>query len=162
FSNVCSMMLVRLNARMTVDVFDRAPNARRWVGLLQQLFYPAKYFFGSLRRADGALYLALSGGRGQAIDLLYVLSGKLLRRRVYVHHHSFTYIDAPTWLSRCFFAIARSETHIVLSPNMGRRLARTYRLKADAIRVVSNAAFYEPDGDVPAQVSHSSPLKLGF
>jgi glycosyltransferase involved in cell wall biosynthesis len=163
FSNVCSMMLVRLNARMAVEVFDRAPDQKRSsLGQVRQLIYPAKYLLSSLKRADAALYLALSGGRGQAIDLLYLLIGRVLRRPVFVHHHSFAYVNSPSWLSRCFFALARKETHIVLSPNMGRRLASAYGLDASVIRVVSNAAFYEPEALTPSGSSHSLPLKLGF
>ena len=163
FSNVCAMMLARMKTRMPVDVFDRAPNQRKAkLGNLKQLIYPAKYLLTSIKRRNAVLYLALSGGRGQLIDLVYVVISKILRRRVYIHHHSFVYINSPSWLNRCFFALTRNETHIVLSANMGARLAGTYGLHPQSLRVVSNAAFYEPEAAVCEPADDSSPLHLGF
>ena len=79
---------------------------------------------------DVILYLALSGGRGQFIDLIYVLiSRRLFRRPIFVHHHSFVYINSPSWLNRCFFALVRNATHIALSPNMGQALRAGIRLE---------------------------------
>jgi glycosyltransferase involved in cell wall biosynthesis len=86
--------------------------------------------------------LALSGGRGQIFDLAYVLAGKLLRQQVFIHHHSFAYINSPSWRSKCLLALVRGDTHVVLSRNMGVSLVRIYGLKADGLRVVSNASFY--------------------
>src|SRR5580698_797914 len=130
FSSICAIMLDLLKARMAVAVFNRAPGPRpKPIGVLHQLI-------------RAALYLALSGGRGQFIDLLYVLISKLFRRPIYIHHHSYTYINAPSRLNRCFFALVRKESHIVLSPRMGLLLNREYGVDPAAVRVVSNAAFY--------------------
>src|ERR1700719_3320343 len=148
FSSVCALMLERLRTRMPVEVFNRAPKLHaRALGALLQLLYPAKYFGMCLARRDVILYLALSGGRGQFIDLIYVLIGKLFRRPIFVHHHSFVYINSPSWLNRCFFALVRNATHIALSPNMGQALVRVYGLNSAAIIVLSHAANYahEPE-----------------
>jgi glycosyltransferase involved in cell wall biosynthesis len=164
FSSVCGMMLDRLRKRMPVAVFNRAPNlGARAYGILQQLANPARYLGMCLGRRDVVLYLALSGGRGQLIDITYVLISKLFRRPIFVHHHSFVYINSPSWLNRCFFALVREESHIVLSPNMGESLTRVYGLNPGAVRVVSNAAFYDTD-DVHAHAADddSAPLQLGF
>jgi len=163
FSNVCAMMLDRLRTRMPVEVFNRAPKLRaRALGILQQLANPAKYLGLCLGRRDVVLYLALSGGRGQLVDLLYVLISKLFRRSIFVHHHSFVYINSPSLLNRCFFALVRNEAHIVLSPNMGASLTQVYGLNPGAIRVVSNAAFYDADDEARAPGNDSAPLQLGF
>jgi glycosyltransferase involved in cell wall biosynthesis len=163
FSSVCGMMLDRLRTRMPVEVFDRAPNLRaRALGVLGQLAKPVKYFGMCLARRDMVCYLALSGGRGQLVDLFYVLISKLFRRQIFVHHHSFVYINSPSWFNRCFFALVRNEAHIVLSPNMGETLARVYALSPAAVRVVSNAAFYDSDDDPRAPGDDAAPLRLGF
>ena len=163
FSAVCGMMLDLLKARMPVEVFNRAPNSGgRAIGVLQQLIGPLKYFATCIGKRDTALYLALSGGRGQLIDSLYVLVSKLFRRPIYIHHHSYAYITAPSRLNRCFFALVRGENHIVLSPNMGLSLSRAYGLEPELVRVVSNAAFYRWDDADPAQANEAAPLHLGF
>jgi glycosyltransferase involved in cell wall biosynthesis len=163
FSSVCAMMLERLRTRMPVEVFNRAPKLRaRAFGTLRQLIYPAKYLGLCIGRRDVVLYLALSGGRGQLVDLIYVLISKLFRRPVFVHHHSFAYINSPSWLNRCVFALVRNATHIVLSPNMGEALMRVYGLKSGAVSVLSNAAFYDSDDEARAPSNDSAPLQLGF
>jgi glycosyltransferase involved in cell wall biosynthesis len=163
FSSVCALMLERLRTQMPVEVFNRAPKPRaRAMGALLQLVYPAKYFGVCLGQRGVILYLALSGGRGQLVDLIYVLISKLFRRPMFIHHHSFVYINSPSWLNRCFFELVRNATHIALSPNMGQALARVYGLNPAAVVVLSNAAFYEPDDEARAASNDAAPLQLGF
>jgi glycosyltransferase involved in cell wall biosynthesis len=157
------MMLDRLRTKMPVEVFNRAPKLRaRPLGVLRQLINPAKYLAVCIGRRDVILYLALSGGRGQLVDLIYVLISKLFRRPVYIHHHSFIYINSPSPLNRCFFTLVRNETHIVLSPNMGASLIRVYGLNPTTVNVVSNAAFYDSVDNPRVPNSASEPLQLGF
>jgi glycosyltransferase involved in cell wall biosynthesis len=157
------MMLDLLKARMPVQVFDRAPLERaRAAGILRQLFQPLKYLVACTGRRDTTLYLALSGGRGQWLDLLYVLISKLFHGSIFVHHHSYTYINSPSRLSRCFFALVRNDIHIVLSPKMGQALSRTYGLAPTTIRIVSNAAFYRCDDGDQVQANEAAPVHIGF
>jgi glycosyltransferase involved in cell wall biosynthesis len=163
FSTVCAMMLDLLRARMPVEVFDRAPSPRpKPIGLLQQMIRSLSYLATCIGKRNTALYLALSGGRGQIIDLVYVLISKLFRRPIYIHHHSYAYINSPSRLSRCFFALVRQESHIVLSPNMAVSLNRVYGLDTARVRVVSNAAFYRWDDACQVQANEGAPLRLGF
>jgi len=163
FSVVCAMMLQVLKARMPVAVFNRAPSPGiRAIGVLQQLIRPVKYFATCVAKRDTVLYLALSGGRGQLIDLIYVLISKLFRRPIYIHHHSYAYINSPSRLNHRFFALVRSENHIVLSPKMGSSLSRIYGLDPGVVRVVSNAAFYRCDDACHVQANEAAPLQLGF
>jgi glycosyltransferase involved in cell wall biosynthesis len=163
FYIICARMLDLLKARMPVAVFDRAPGPRpKAIGFLQQLIKALNYLTTCIAKRDTALYLALSGGRGQAIDLLYVLISKLFRRPIYIHHHSYTYLNAPSRLNRCLFALVRKESHIVLSPKMGLLLNRVYGLDPAAVRVVSNAAFYHWEDACQVQANQAAPLRLGF
>src|SRR5260370_38871202 len=89
FSSVCGMMLDLLEARMPVEVFNRAPSPNaRAMGILRQLSRPFKYLATCAGKRDTALYLALSGGRGKLLDSLYVLFSKLFRAPIYFHRHS--------------------------------------------------------------------------
>ncbi len=163
FSSVCAMMLERLRAIMPVDVFDRAPSVRaRTSGRLRQLARPARYLAACIARRDAVLYVALSGGRGQWLDLTYLLVGKLFRRQIYLHHHSFVYINSPTRLNHMLFALVRNDAHIVLSDMMGAALTRTYGLCPDMVKVVSNAAFFAAGEEPRPPGEDSAPLQLGF
>src|SRR6185437_10857761 len=82
FSNICAAMLDLLKLKSSVIVFDRAPGSfNRLIGMLRQLFMPLTYFTCSVKNPGAGLYVALSGGMGQAIDLSYLLIAKVLRRR---------------------------------------------------------------------------------
>jgi glycosyltransferase involved in cell wall biosynthesis len=164
FSNICAMMLDLLKARMLLYVFDRAPKgSNRFLTILQQLGRSLRYFLVCLRRRNVMLYLALSGGSGQIIDCIYVLVSKLFGRPVFVHHHSFSYINAPSLLNRCLFALIRDDTHIVLSRDMGAALTGLYDLNAARVRVISNAAFYDAaDSNMRVPNDTSAPIQIGF
>jgi glycosyltransferase involved in cell wall biosynthesis len=164
FSHMCEMVLNRLRTRMPVDVFDRAPSSNKpGLSLLPQSLKAIQYLGACLLSRNDILYLALSGGLGQLIDLFYVVIGRLFRRRIFVHHHSFAYINAHTILNRCFFAFVRKETHIVLSRGMGNALKDLYRLDANCVKVVSNAAFFDPVADEAAETTNAAtPIKIGY
>lgn len=125
---------------------------------------PLRFFALCLAGRRGVLYVALSGGRGQAIDLVYVAIARLFRQPIFVHHHSFAYINAASLLNKCFFAFARDAVHIVLSRGMGTALTQRYGLDSRKLQVLSNAAFYKP-ADSPAAESQewvASPIHIGY
>lgn len=164
FANVCAQMLDLLKTRSDVEIFDRAPRAANAAAnVLRQLLKPCRFFAASLGHREMSLYLALSGGLGQIYDWLYLLVCKICRHRVFIHHHSFAYVNAPSFLNQLFFSIVRHETHIVLSRGMGSALARTYKIDAGKIRVMSNAAFFSPKPHVTVNPrDESAPIRLGF
>jgi glycosyltransferase involved in cell wall biosynthesis len=162
FSNICAMMLSMLKSNGEVQVFDRAPKYAQPRQLLTQLLKPLQYLLLCLRRRDMVLYLALSGAYGQLFDWLYVVIAKLLRRPIFIHHHSFAYIYGPTRLNHWFFAWVRDANHIVLSRSMGEALVRLYRLNPDRVRAVSNAAFYNCADDARPVAAEAAPLHLGY
>ncbi len=164
FSNICAAMLDLLRTKSSVSVFDRAPRVpNRWYAKLRQLVMPLAYFVWSVRNPTGRLYLALSGGAGQLLDWPYVLIGRLFGRCIFVHHHSFAYINAPSILSRLLFASLRRQIHVVLSVRMGQELVRIYGLNSAKVRVISNAAFFAAHTQ-PAERPHNAdgPISLGY
>jgi glycosyltransferase involved in cell wall biosynthesis len=157
-------MLALLRQRTTVEVFDRAPRVKgRAPQLLGQLREAIRYSAIVRRTADIGLYLALSGGLGQVIDGFYVLIGRAFRRQVFVHHHSFAYIDKSTLINKLVFFLLRDATHIVLSQGMGSALADRYKIDRKGIKVVSNAAFCGPPPEIVRTQSHpNTPIRIGF
>ncbi|MDE3187660.1 MAG: glycosyltransferase [Acidobacteriota bacterium] len=90
-------------------------------------------------RSGARVYLALSGGVRQAVDLIFLVIGRIGRARIHIHHHSFAYLDRPTLLTRlCFLAAGESATHIVLCGVMKRELQANYKI-ARNVGVISNA-----------------------
>jgi glycosyltransferase involved in cell wall biosynthesis len=163
FSTVCAMMLDRLRSKFTVDIYDRSPKQTgALLANLRQLIKPVRYCAACMARRDAVLYLALSGGRGQFIDLGYVLLGRLFRRHIFIHHHSFAYINAPSLLNRLLFSLVRKDTHIVLSRRMGQCLTEVYGVERGGIRVVSNAAFDDATDDGREQPTEAGALRIGY
>lgn len=88
------------------------------------------------------LYMSVSGGLGQVYEVSFALLARMRRMRIFLHHHSFAYLDAPTLLTWCLVRLAGSDAvHITLSPKMAERLNRVY----GGARVVpiSNAVFFD-------------------
>jgi glycosyltransferase involved in cell wall biosynthesis len=160
FANMCALMLARLRETAEVQVFDRAPAAGKLRNLWRNIVLPLRYGWSCLKRR-GTLYLALSGGFGQWLDLPYVLISKLFGRPIFVHHHSFSYINSVTLTNRCFFFFVRRAHHIVLSEGMGAALALRYRLPVAQMLVVSNAAFFRID-PLPDPGALAPTIRVGF
>lgn len=95
--------------------------------------------FGRHRSGD-SLYMSVSGGLGQLYEVVIVACARLRGLRVYVHHHSFAYLDSRSLVSQLLFRIAgRSAVHIALSRRMAEHLKRLYRVRRAV--PVSNTVF---------------------
>jgi glycosyltransferase involved in cell wall biosynthesis len=120
-----------------------------------------RYWAAARRHSDSALYIGLSGGPGQAFELLFTLIGRLTKARIYFHHHSFAYIDRPNILTRLLIWCAgRHATHIVLCPNMASSLKATYST-IEKLLVISNASLLPTDASRPNR-ERRLPDRLGF
>ena len=62
----------------------RLPNALR--GLLR---------FAIRAHHGETLYMSVSGGFGQLYELLFLLLARLHGMRIFLHHHSYAYLDQP-------------------------------------------------------------------
>jgi glycosyltransferase involved in cell wall biosynthesis len=164
FSVINGQMLDAMRARgAAVQVFDMAPRSKlaplwQWLAFMGALLRA-----GRSGRGGAALYLPISGGVRQLIDLAFALPAKLLGLRIFVHHHSFAYLNQSPWHARWAFAVLRNATHIVLCGSMGHKLAARYGIAAHNTRVLSNAAFMalaaEPG---PALQADNAQTTLGF
>jgi glycosyltransferase involved in cell wall biosynthesis len=90
-----------------------------------------------------SLYIGLSGGLGQIYDSIFIGLGKLFNLRIFIHHHSFAYINHANSLNRFIFWLAGSEAnHILLCEAMASNLQNQYPNISNC-RVLSNSAFMQ-------------------
>ena len=144
-----------------VETFDLAPRSffsplLRWFAFLAAVLKRSE-------REGRTLYLPISGGMRQLIDLMFAIPAKWLGFRLFVHHHTFAYLNKKPWISRLTFFILKEATHIVLCPAMGRKLCMQYGIGPSKVRVLSNAAFLDIGVGAAANVSAPlSSLTMGF
>jgi len=118
--------------------------------------------FANMRFSQGGtLYMSVSGGLGQLYEVAFLVLARSCRMRVFLHHHSFSYLDRPNQLTALIVKIAgQSALHIALSEWMANRLKSVY--KVAHVKVLSNAAFFVSE-DEPSRTTLRQRLEtLGF
>ena len=107
----------------------------------------------------GPVYLSAAGGFGLGYNVLLAATARLFARPLFIHHHSFAYIDRPDPLARLMVrAAGPSAVHICLCNRMARMLIERYGPSQTII--VSNAAFYVADRN-PLPTLVKRPLRIG-
>ncbi len=163
YSVVTAFIAKKLGELAAVDIINVAPDS-----LIRNSRYHRQRFWravralwrlGRWRRAKRSLYLAIAGGAGVIYDLPLTLAARLFGYKIYIHHHSFNYINHRSRWTALLIAVAGSEaTHICLSAGMARRLSALYP-RANRTIVLSNAALVPPAEPRPIA---TGPIRLGF
>ena len=138
---------------------DRSLGAR--LGRLPKIVLGVGMLLLSRRLRDGTLYMSVSGGFGQIYEVLFVLVARLRGMRVYLHHHSFAYLDRTSRLTRMLVGVAGLDgVHITLSPKMAARLQVKY---AGVRRVIaiSNAVVFSSNRS-PSSSARLALKSIGF
>ena len=113
------------------------------------------------RLGAGTLYISVSGGFGQVYEVLFLMAARLRQMCLYLHHHSFAYLDRPTYLTRALtFVAGPAAVHITLSPGMAARLQANYPTVRTLVPI-SNAVFFTGSGS-PAGLPRSCLKTIGF
>lgn len=167
FSNINGEMLSLIRERTGVTVLDRQPHTgffRYAKVLLVFLINLAKLWVRGLSGDRYVMYAGLSGGLGKIIDLPYVVSARLLGIPVFLHHHSFSYLNDVGILDRFFFRMIGPEvTHVLLCEAMAGRLVEKYAVDLGKIFLLSNAAFVPPNfGPVSRPAKPEGALVVGY
>ena len=137
--------------RSLVARLDRLPRVVRGLHRLARV--------GGLR--GSALYMSVSGGLGQVYELLYLLVARRRGMRIFLHHHSFAYLDIPNRLTKSLVKVAGpNAVHIVQSLGLAKRLQLSYR--APHVIPVSNAVFFLPVGGAKRTHTRKILKVLGF
>ena len=73
------------------------------------------------------IYIGISGGWGQCYDILFLLIARVASCQIYIHHHNYTYLDQPGFITRLLVLSAgKSAIHIVACEKMERDLQLCY------------------------------------
>lgn len=153
-SNVNKAVLCRLNSKGTqAAVINTVPSyaaalfgGRFWTIL--KIFHTiycwikliGTLFFSSVQE----VYRPINGGSGQVYDLIYIGICRLFKKDIYIHHHSFNYLNSKSKLFELLNFIAGSKAkHIVLGDKMGGILSDLYDIQPEKITILSNVAFFE-------------------
>jgi glycosyltransferase involved in cell wall biosynthesis len=102
------------------------------IGLYKLFFIPRHFFYLYwllITRRIGSIYIGLSAGKGQIYDLIFIGLGRLFQRNLYIHHHSYSYINKPTNISKLLFLVAGNKTiHIASTETMRLDLIKRYKV----------------------------------
>lgn len=126
-------------------------------GVLSNLFA----IFCGARGGKSTVYIALSGGRAQLLDLLYGLIAAWCGAELVLHHHSTAYLcpEGASPLRR--FVFRRVGQHVVLCECMADALIEFYKVDRRRVMELSNAAFMEGSGRLTLS-REAQPLTVGF
>jgi glycosyltransferase involved in cell wall biosynthesis len=155
-------IVAELQQRGTVTIINLssggAGRRRAW-----KLIRSIRHLGASLRvlkgsAGSGNLYLALNSGPAVALDIVLVTAARVRRRRVFFHHHSFRFINAPSRLLHTLYRIGGDRiTDIALCNEMAAGLQRAYG--RCAVRVVPN--LIDPGEATPEGHRSPGPVRLG-
>jgi glycosyltransferase involved in cell wall biosynthesis len=162
FSVINERMLAAINAAERHPlVFDLTPR-HTFAPFVMWLTFIVSLIRCQLTSPLPVLYLAVSGGLRQLVDLVFIIPAKMVGCRIYIHHHSFSYLNKKPWYSRLCFLVIKHDQHIVLCQNMGTQLCKQYGISASQVRVLSNAAFLDVISMAPVRAVSGNGLTLGF
>ncbi len=73
------------------------------------------------------LYISQSGGKGRIYEIIFIFLAVALKRRIFIHHHSFSYVDKKDIIASIIFSMAPDLIlHIVLCDTMGLKIEKMY------------------------------------
>ena len=146
---------------------------QRWAGLrfrplflllktANSLLLLARMAWLGFRPGRKILYLSTAGGYGQLFELPFLALARLLRARIWYHHHSFQYLEKQQLLTSCSFGISGvNANHITLCSTMQERLSQLYGIQPEQGRVLSNSGLLSLPTSPPA-IIRTRLRTLGF
>jgi glycosyltransferase involved in cell wall biosynthesis len=150
-STINEKMARRLSNRSVIinscpSYASRFFNYRIW-GVLKIIHFFFTYikviFFLLNMHRHIVFYRSIYGGYGQVFDVFYLALARFFRSRIYIHHHSFQYLNKKSILfSFVNWVSGDKAVHIVLGSSMSSRLSNLYSVPRNNIRILSNSSFY--------------------
>ncbi|MDR3631676.1 MAG: glycosyltransferase family 4 protein [Desulfocapsaceae bacterium] len=107
-------------------------------------------------------YVACEGGLGLVYTTMLCTTARALGFPIYIHHHSFAYIEDSKVLMACLLRVlGKRAVHIFLCPVMAQYFACRYRRPIKSL-VVSNSAFVDAVHVMPRIWKTGKPLAIGL
>lgn len=95
-------------------------------------------------RKVAKVYFSISGDKGKLFDLPFMLVSGVFANNIYVHHHSFLYINKQDFLFKCLLWAGNNKIiHIALCSEMKAGLMANYQISNEKIDILSNIVFIE-------------------
>ncbi|WP_407121667.1 glycosyltransferase family 4 protein [Bradyrhizobium sp. STM 3561] len=113
-------------------------------------------------RLPRLVYLGCEGDLGLIYTAALVVVARLFGHAIFLHHHSFSYIDCASRLIELILGVGRAQIrHIFLCTTMRERFERRYG-KVLKSSIISNAAFVEVQPFVAQAGCASGSLRIGL
>lgn len=120
------------------------------------------FFKNRLNNSEYSLYVGLSGGMGQLWEAIYILIARITKTKIYLHHHSYAYIDKSSIIFKILIFLSGPETyHILLSKKMELDIKDKYKAIKKTL-VVSNATFIKKNQPKNLNFVLQDHVKIGF
>lgn len=163
-------MLARLSEKTGVRLFNTSPGLQSRSAVWRPFFKLSdwvrqflSFLFLAIAKRPNALYVGLSGGVGQIFDAFFILAARLAGANIFLHHHSFVYVNAPKAYNRICLWLAGDACHIALCDVMAEKLAGVFGIPSERVFILSNAAFLEERKELHlTQRPGRDALTLGF
>ncbi len=118
-------------------------------------------FMSTWKLQGSTLYISPSGGYGQVYELFFLSLARFRGMKIYLHHHSFAYLDKYFWVADLLTKIAGQQAvHITLSQGMAEKLQKQYAVVKNVIPI-SNATFFTDNKSV-TNMKRDSVKTIGF
>ncbi|WP_342806479.1 glycosyltransferase family 4 protein [Alteromonas sp. M12] len=169
-SNINESILKELGESKHVYVLNTVPSyaaflfpGKLWVFI--KIFHTIVSYFRLLItlifRKHKTIYRPINGGSGQIFDVVFFTICKAFNSHLYIHHHSFNYLNDK---SRLFFILNKllgdKTVHVALGAKMKEKLIELYAIPENNIVVLSNLAFF-PKSVESSVTERKSKLVIG-
>jgi glycosyltransferase involved in cell wall biosynthesis len=107
--------------------------------LFKLLVFPIhflKFFYLNLLYKKMNIYISISGQYGQIYDVFFILISRLFGRKLFIHHHSYRYINNHSSLMEFLvFASSSDASHVVACDKMSLDLNRQYPIASSFFKL---------------------------
>lgn len=167
FSYITQQVIEAVSAEHDVTLIDISTHTQRG-GVtyhLRRLWLTIKGIVPLLmhcRAKSRALYIACEGNLGIIYTLILALTGRMLGYPLYLHHHSFGYIERRSRLMALLLAaMGPRATHLFLCDAMAKRFSQRYGRNVNHI-ILSNSAFVSIPAALSVTPLAGRPLVIGL
>jgi glycosyltransferase involved in cell wall biosynthesis len=163
-SLVNQQVVSALHPHCQLIVLDLSPRSlkRSVVYHLRRLLRTCTAIITILSKRRGRLYLSTDSGLGLFYNIAIALSARLARHSIFLHHHSFSYIERRSPLMAMLVAVAgRDATHIFYCDVMRNRFKDEYAFDGSSF-VCSTARSAPPKISTNKMFKGERPFRVGL